>query len=293
MKKVIVIVGPTASGKTNLSISLAKQLNAEIINGDSVQVYKGLDIGAAKIKPEEQENIKHHLLGIRDVKEPYSVFHFQKDARACIDQITTPMIVGGTGLYIKAVLNNYEFNQDQFQEDIEDKTEELSNQEIYQKLIELDPHIEIDQSNRRRLNRAYQLALMGEFRSDKKKKDERLYDALIIYLDLDRSLLEERLVKRLDQQLAEGFIEEVKFFYDQDIHINAIGYREIEQYLNQELSLEETKEKIIKVTKKLAKKQKTWFKNQMHPVMLDALSNTLYEEVLKLCKDFLNKEEIV
>ncbi len=293
MKKVIVIVGPTASGKTNLSISLAKQLNAEIINGDSVQVYKGLDIGAAKIKPEEQENIKHHLLGIRDVKEPYSVFHFQKDARACINEIKIPMIVGGTGLYIKAVLNNYEFNQDQFQEDIEDKTEELSNQEIYQKLIELDPHIEIDQSNRRRLNRAYQLALIGEFRSDKKKKDERLYDELIIYLDLDRSLLEERLVKRLDQQLAEGFIEEVKFFYDQDIHINAIGYREIEQYLNQELSIEETKEKIIKVTKKLAKKQKTWFKNQMHPVMLDALSNTLYEDALKLCKDFLKEEETV
>ena len=290
MKKVIVIVGPTASGKTGLSIKLAKALNAEIINGDSVQIYQGLDIGAAKIKPSEQQGIKHHLLGIRDVKHPYSVYHFQQDARKIIEEIDVPMIVGGTGLYIKAVLDDYEFSQDDEKLDLEEKFEALSNEDIYQKLIELDPLIKIDQFNRRRLIRAYELALSGDLRSRKVKKDQRLYDALILYLDMDRNKLEDKLIKRLNSQIEEGFIEEVNSFYRQDIHVNAIGYREIEHYLNQEITLEDAKQQIIKITRKLAKKQKTWFKNQMHPIMLDALSTTLFEDALKLCQDFLSKE---
>jgi tRNA dimethylallyltransferase len=290
MKKVIVLVGPTESGKTGLSIKLAKRLNAEIINGDSVQVYQGLDIGAAKIKPSEQQGIKHHLLGIRDVLNPYSVYHFQQDARKLIEEIKVPLIVGGTGLYIKAVLDDYEFSRDHNQVDIEEECEELSNEELYLKLLKLDPEIAIDQFNRRRLIRAYELALSGDHRSRKVGKDERLYDALILYLDIDRNLLEERLIKRLDLQIKEGFIDEVNSFYNQEIHVNAIGYREIEQFLNQEISLDEAKNKIIKVTRKLAKKQKTWFKNQMNPIMLDALSDTLDEDALKLCIDFLSKE---
>lgn len=291
MKKVIVIVGPTGSGKTTLSIKLAKILNAEIINGDSVQIYQGLDIGSAKIKKDEMDGIKHHLFDVKEAGLSYSVFDFQKDVRQLISQIDVPMIVGGTGLYIKAALYQYEFIEKGRSEEFEEKIKDLSNEVLYGLLKDKDPDIVIDHQNRRRLTRAYEQALAGELRSSKKKKDEPLYDALFIYLDVERSILEEKLKLRLEKQIQEGFIEEVEKLLSKDIHINAIGYRELEQYINKEISLEEAKEAIIKVSKKLAKKQKTWFKNQMNPVILDAASETLFEEALKECQSFLAKEE--
>ncbi len=291
MKKVIVIVGPTGSGKTKLSIRLAQHFHAEIINGDSVQVYQGLDIGSAKIKEEEKQNIRHHLLDVVSLSESYSVYHFQKDVRALINNIKVPMIVGGTGLYIQAALYDYEFIESKRDHDFEEKHEHESNELIYQKLKELDPEIKIEIQNRRRLLRAYEQALLGELRSQKKKKDTLIYDALIIYLDLDRTILEERLNMRLKQQIDEGFIDEVKKLKEKNIHINAIGYRELDQYLEGTYTLEEAKEAIIKSSKKLAKKQKTWFKNQMHPMMLDALSPSLYEDALIAIQSFLKEKK--
>lgn len=280
MKKVIVIVGPTGSGKTGLSIKLAKALGAEIINGDSVQIYKGLDIGSAKIKHEEMGGITHHLLDVIDAGKSYTVYNFQKDVRELIEDIKIPMVVGGTGLYIKAALYDYEFvesgRSDSFDEAYMDKT----NEEIYQLLLELDPEIQIEVNNRRRMLRALNQALLGEKRSSKTKKDDLLYDAKIIYLDLDRSILETRLIERLDKQLEEGFIGEVEHLREKGIHVSAIGYRELEEYLDGLITLDEAKSKIIKSSKGLAKKQKTWFKNQMNPIMLDALSSTLYEDAL-------------
>lgn len=290
MKKVIVIVGPTGSGKTNLSIRLAQLLNAEIINGDSVQVYKGLDIGSAKIKQEEKQDIKHHLLDIVSLTEEYTVYHFQKDVRYLLDHIEVPMIVGGTGLYIKAALYDYEFIESKRDYDFEEKHEHESNEMIYQKLSELDPEIKIDIQNRRRLLRAYEQALLGEKRSQKKKKDTLIYNSLIIYLDLDRTVLEQRLITRLNQQLEEGFIDEVEKLKNLNMHINAIGYRELDEYLEGTYTLEEAKEAIIKSSKRLAKKQKTWFKNQMHPMILDALSPTLYEDALFAIQTFLKEK---
>jgi len=290
MKKVIVIVGPTGSGKTELSIRLAKRLNAEIINGDSVQIYQGLDIGSAKIKSDEMQGIKHHLLDIKKPDETYSVFNFQQDVRSLFESIELPMIVGGTGLYIKAALYHYEFPLERKNFDFEASYQDQSNDDIYKELIKLDPEIKVDVGNRRRLLRALERALEGDFRSLKKKKDELLYDALILYLDLDRSVLEERLRRRLDLQIEKGFIEEVQGLKDLDIHVNAIGYREIDSLLDGTSSLNETKEKIIQVSKKLAKKQKTWFKNQMHPIMMDALSTSLYEDALKIILEFLKEK---
>jgi len=290
MKKVIVIVGPTGSGKTSLSIKLAKQFNAEIINADSVQVYQGLNIGSAKIKEEEKQNIKHHLLDVVSLEDEYTVYHFQKDVRALIDRIEVPMIVGGTGLYIQAALYDYEFIESKRDIDFEQKHELESNELIYQKLIKLDPNIKIDLQNRRRLLRAYEQALLGEKRSEKKKKDQILYDALIIYLDLDRTVLEQKLVQRLERQLNDGFIDEVKKLKEQNIHVNAIGYKELDQYLEGAYTLLEAKEAIIKSSKRLAKKQKTWFKNQMNPLMLDALSETLYEETQLAIQSFLKEK---
>jgi len=289
MKKILVIVGPTGSGKTRLSIELAKSFHAEIINGDSVQVYKGLDIGSAKIKPLEMQGVKHHLLSIKDPKEPYSVYEFQQDSRRLFETIDLPMIVGGTGLYIKASLYDYEFIDPKRNDHFDDMYQSYSNDQLYELLLNYDPLIKIDPQNRRRVLRALEHAINGTPRSKKQKKDHLLYDACIIYLDLERNLLEPRLRQRLDQQIEEGFIEEVQALMDQGISINAIGYRELERYLKQEISLAEAKEQIIQVSKKLAKKQKTFFKNQMHPIMLDAMSKTLIDDAIHIVSSFLKE----
>ena len=284
MKKVVTIVGPTASGKTSLSIKLAKKFNAEIINGDSVQIYKELNIGSAKIKSAEMENIKHHLFDVVSVNDNFSVFNYQKLVREKLNEINKPFIVGGTGLYIKAALFDYEFNEPGRDKTLELELANLTNEKIYEKLLKLDPNIKLEVNNRRRLIRAYEQAKYGELRSEKIKKDNELYNILTIYLDLDRKELEKRLIERLDKQLADGFIEEVRSI---NKPINAIGYRELYQHINNEYTLDEAKEKIITASKRLAKKQKTWFKNQMHAHILDALSPTLYEDACKLIEGFL------
>jgi tRNA dimethylallyltransferase len=289
MKKVIVIVGPTASGKTKLSVELAKKIDAEIINGDSVQIYQRLDIGSAKIKEEEKQGIKHHLFDVCDPKDSYTAYQFQKDVRELIDKIEMPMIVGGTGLYIKSALYDYEFEDEDDKVDVEKMYQNVSNEELYEKLLILDPNIDIDKHNRRRLLRALALAHQGNYRSKKQNKDEPLYDMCIIYLDLDRTVLEERLHLRLEKQLQEGFIDEVKALKRDGIKINAIGYREIDQYLDEILTYEEMKKEIIKKSKALAKKQKTWFKNQMHAHLLDALSDDLVEQATNIVLRFLKE----
>ncbi len=289
MKKVIVIVGPTGSGKTGLSIHLAKYFNLEIINGDSVQVYKDLDIGSAKIKEDEKQGVKHHLLDVVPAGSEYSVYNFQKDARSLINQIKHPLIVGGTGLYIKAALYDYEFIEESRSASFEENHQNQSNEEIYNKLVVLDPNIKVDVQNRRRLLRAYEQAILGHPRSNKKNKDTLLYNALIIYLDLDRSILEDRLNIRLNKQINEGFMDEVKTLKEKGIIVNAIGYRELNQFLEGLYTFNEAKEAIMKSSKKLAKRQKTWFKNQMHPLMLDALSPTLFEDAQKAIESFLKE----
>jgi len=289
MKKVIVIVGPTGSGKTRLSIKLAQRLHAEIINGDSVQVYKGLDIGSAKIKDHEMMNIKHHLLGVSDPKDTYTVYHFQRDVRSLMDHIELPMIVGGTGLYIKAALYDYEFVESERDLSFEKSYEGKTIEEIDQELLALDYNRTVDVKNRRRLLRALEQALSGDPRSDRSKKNDQLYDILILYLDLDREVLTKRLEERLERQLLEGFMEEVKQLRSQNLHINAIGYRELDHYLSGIMTLEEAKAEIIKVSRKLAKKQKTWFKNQMHPIVMDAESLTLEEDAYLIIQEFLKE----
>ncbi len=289
MKKVLCIVGPTGSGKTALSIRLAKAFGMEVINGDSVQVYKRLDIGSARIKEDEKEGIAHYLFDMVDPRDKYSVYEFQQDVRKKIDDIKRPMIVGGTGLYIKAALYDYEFEEVGRSKDFESTYEHVDTADIYLELKVLDPNIAIDPQNRRRVIRALEQAKLGYLRSDKKRKDDMLYDALILYLDIDRDLLEERLYKRLDTQLEEGFIEEVQSLLDDGIEVNAIGYKELASYLKGAYDLDEAKYHIVKNSRRLAKKQKTWFKNQMQPVMLDALSDTLYEDAYKIVEKFLKE----
>lgn len=283
MKKVIVIVGPTGSGKTKRSVNLAKKINGEIINGDSVQIYKELNIGSAKITEEEKENINHHLFDIKNVGEEYTAYNFQLDVRTLIDEINIPILVGGTGFYIKSALYNYEFNQEE--ENI--KFDDLSNEEIYLELIKLDPSIEIDKNNRVRLVRALNQAKSGNNRSSKQGKNEALYDVLTIYLDFPRIELRDLLYKRLNIMFEMGFLEEAKMLKSKGHKLNIIGYRELDEFLDGKYTLEETKERIVNVSMKLAKKQKTWFKNQMKSVIVDARKSNIDEIVYQEVIDFL------
>lgn len=285
MKKVIIIVGPTASGKTKYSIKLAKALNLEVINGDSVQIYKELNIGSAKIKDEEMEEVAHHLFSIKNVGEEYSSFNFQKDARELLKQIKRPLIVGGTGYYIKSALYDYDFNKNVLSSDFSD----LTNLEIYEKLVLIDQNIKIDINNRIRLINAYNEALSGNLRSEKTSGNKPLYDILPIYLDLDRKILKDLLIKRLDLMIEAGLILETNDLLKQGHELNIIGYREIAKYLKGEYSLDDAKEKIISASMKLAKKQKTWFKNQMNPIFVDPLDLECEKKIINLAKDFLGE----
>ncbi|MGN1311722.1 MAG: tRNA (adenosine(37)-N6)-dimethylallyltransferase MiaA [Bacilli bacterium] len=267
MKKILVITGPTAVGKTKLSIELAKKYNGEIINADAVQVYKGLDIGSAKVTEEEKEGIPHYLLSIKEVDEDYTIYHYQKDCREIIKEIQdrgkTPIIIGGTGLYIKAALYDYKLTE----EKEKDTYDNLTNEELYTKLTELDKDIIIDKNNRRRLIRAINYYKENNKSINKNKTDKLLYDALFIGLTTDRQILYNKINKRVDKMIENGLIDEVKSFYDKGVKtkplLNAIGYKEVYSYLDGNISKEEMIEKIKQNSRHYAKRQYTFFNHQL------------------------------
>lgn len=281
MKKVICIVGPTASGKTELSIKLAKHYQTEIINADSVQLYQELNIGSAKITEREKQGIIHHLLDITSLDQNYTIFHFQTDARKLIESISIPIFVGGSGLYLKSVL--YDYLLEEQQQIINANNYE----EIKNKLKKLDPDLQIDWENERRVISAYKQAVNGSLRSLKQSKDRLLYDVCIIYLDLDREQLKQRLIKRLDLMIDQGLIEETNKLVQSGYELNVIGYKQIKKYLQQQITLDQAKSEIITASMKFAKRQKTWFLNQMQVYQMPALSNNLYQDCLKLIDNFL------
>ena len=267
MKKILVITGPTAVGKTKLSIELAKKYNGEIINADAVQVYKGLDIGSAKVTEEEKEGIPLYLLSIKEVDEDYTIYHYQKDCREKIKEIQDrgkiPIIVGGTGLYIKAALYDYKLTE----EKEKDTYDNLTNEELYTKLTELDKDIIIDKNNRRRLIRAINYYKENNKSINKNKTDKLLYDALFIGLTTDRQILYNKINKRVDKMIENGLIDEVKSFYDKGVKtkplLNAIGYKEVYSYLDGNISKEEMIEKIKQNSRHYAKRQYTFFNHQL------------------------------
>ena len=283
---VIVVTGPTATGKTKLSIELAKRFNGEIINVDSTQIYKELDIATAKIKEEEKENIPHHLFDIKNIHEEYTVYDYQKDARICIDNILMnnkiPILVGGTGLYIKAALYDYKF-------DIESKEYDFSsfsNEELYNKLINIDKNINIHINNRKRLERAYSYYLeTGKLFSEKEKTEKILYDALFIGLTTDRDVLYDKINKRVDKMVDSGLLDEAYKIYNTNIRSKAvmtpIGYKELFDYFENKSSLEESLDLIKQRSRRYAKRQYTWFNNQMKIKWF----NTDYENFDNTVKD--------
>ena len=295
MEKVIVIVGPTAVGKTKLSIELAKKLNGEIINADSTQVFRGLDIATAKVTNDEKENIVHHLIDIKNITDDYTVYDYQKDARNCIDDILkrgkTPILVGGTGLYIKACLYDYKFDEENKNTN---EYLDFSNDELYEMLLKIDPKTEIHKNNRKRVVRA--INYYNENKrplSSKEKTDKELYDTIYIGLTTDRQTLYDRINKRVDIMIENGLLEEAKKIYESNIRTKAIltpiGYKELFPYFSHEKSLEECLDLIKKNSRRYAKRQYTWFNNQMNIKWFNTdfnnFSNTVMEveEYIKKC----------
>jgi len=282
LKKVICIVGPTASGKTNLSLALANIFRTEIINCDSVQVYQELNIGSAKITLLEQQNIKHHLLDIVSVGTDYSIYDFQKDARLIIDQIKLPILVGGSGLYLKSALFNY---------DLKKRTQQAlpSLDEMITALKLNYPNQSLDYENPYRVTSYYQQHIQNFQINTNQGKDEPLYDILTLYLDIDRQTLRQRVSQRIDLMLNQGLIEEVNDLLKKGYDLNIIGYKQISRYLKNEITLQEAKELIINATMQYAKRQKTWFKHQMPTISLNALDPDLIDKSIKIIKEFINE----
>lgn len=272
MKKIIVIVGQTAVGKTAISIKLAKKLDGEIINGDALQVYKGLNIVTDKIKEEERQGVIHHLLDFKDVNENYSVQEYQKNIRKVIDLVLSknkvPIIVGGSGLYIKAALYDYTFEEQQSTNlDIEKEYQDYTNQQLHDYLTTIDPLSakEIHVNNRRRILRA--IAIYKESGKTKSEiiatqEHKMLYDCLLIGLTLPKEILNEKIDKRIDMMFDEGLIDEIKSYPYDTTATKAIGFKEVRSYLNNDISLDEAKELMKIHTHQYAKRQNTWFKNQ-------------------------------
>lgn len=282
---IVVILGPTGVGKTKLSIELAKWLNADVINCDAVQVYKGLDIGSAKVREEEKEGITHLLFDIKDTNEEYSVMDYQRDVRNIIDkdQDKNYVLVGGTGLYACAALMDYRFYAD---EDID--VTELSDEELYNLALKKDANCNIDKNNRVRLER-FVKRNNGEI-----VEPVLLYkDVLFIGLTTERKRLYEIINNRVDKMFLDGLVDEVKGLYnlnpDSKILKRAIGYKEVIGYLNGEISLDEAKELIKKNSRHYAKRQYTWFNNKMDITWFDVNYDNFLETIEKV-KEYIKKE---
>lgn len=283
---VIVIVGPTGVGKTKLSIELAHKYNGEVINADSTQVYRKLDIATAKVADSEKEGVIHHLIDIKDISDDYTVFDFQRDCRNCISDILsrgkTPIIVGGTGLYVKAALYDYKF-------DLEDKHFDYSGYStdfLYNRLISIDPNSDIHRNNRKRIERFLSYYdSTGKVLSFKEKSSKLLYDSVFIGLTTDRDILYDRINKRVDIMLDNGLINEAKAIYDSGVRSKAvmtpIGYKELFTYFSGDCSLDDSISLIKQRSRNYAKRQYTWFNNQMDinwfDVDFDNFSNTLLD----------------
>ncbi|WP_132005371.1 tRNA (adenosine(37)-N6)-dimethylallyltransferase MiaA [Mesobacillus foraminis] len=280
-EKLLVLIGPTAVGKTKLSIELAKQFNGEIISGDSMQIYKGMDIGTAKVTPEEMEGIPHHLIDIKFPEEPFSAAEFQELVRMKITEISKrgklPMIVGGTGLYIQSVIYDYQFTEaasdSEFRKALEETAAEGGSEKLHAQLRKVDPESaeRIHPNNVRRVIRALEVyhctgKTMTEYQLE--QVPELLYDTCIIGLTMERALLYDRINHRVDLMMEQGLLEEVASLHQKGIRncqsIQAIGYKELYDYLDGKVDLDVAVENLKQNSRRYAKRQLTWFRNKMN-----------------------------
>lgn len=291
MSNIILIVGPTGTGKTTLSIKLAKKYDAVILNADSTQVYTEPLIATAKIKEHEKENIEHYLFDVVSLNDDYTLYDYQKDGRRLLDRFISEnknvIIVGGSGLYVKALLYNYV---------LEDKKEinidfsEYSNEELKNKVLALDPESDIHVNNRQRL----ESFLKHYYETGKviKKTDEinnKLYNFISIGLKSDRETLYKMLDKRVDSMFNEGLLDEAERLYKMNLknYTNIIGYKELNEYFNGNISLDEAKELIKRNTRRYAKRQFTWFNNQMKDIKWFDVNYDNFYDTIKEVENYL------
>ena len=296
MEKVIVVIGPTSVGKTKMGVALAKKLNGEVISGDSMQVYRQMDIGTAKVTIEEMEGVTHHCIDILDPKDQYSVHDFQQTVRKQITEITNrghvPIIVGGTGLYIKAALYDYTFSEmENNHDEINKKYKDYTNEQLYAHLKQIDEESAkiLHFNSRRRVLRAIEIyEQTGQKKSEMINEQEHicLYDAYFVGLTLPRELLYERINLRVDLMMKNGLQGEMESLIEQGLtrenqSMKAIGYKEWFDYFEGKCDLNEVSENIKKHSRQYAKRQYTWFKNQFdvhwYDVCLENFSKTIEE----------------
>ena len=290
--KVIVICGPTASGKTSLSIALAKKINGEIVSSDSMQIYKDMDIGTAKPSEEEMQGIKHYLIGIIEPDKRYSVADYKEDAKKAIKEILqkgkVPIIVGGTGLYIDSLIYEIEYPNIEFDSkyraELEKQVEEQGLEKIYQKAKEIDPEAvnKISCNDKKRILRILEIYhATGKTKTEQEKesrKKEVEYDYQVYALKWDRDKLYERINARVDIMLENGLVEEVKNimrkYNEFPTAMQGLGYKEVVEYLNGDLTKQEMEDKIKRETRRYAKRQMTWFRKNKQTIWLNAEDDT-------------------
>ena len=288
----IAIVGPTAVGKTALSIELAKKFNCEIISIDSVQIYKRFDIGSAKVTSEEMNGVVHHLIDELEPNATCSVYDFQKLARDKIDDIHSrgkmPLLIGGTGFYMNAVLNNYEFTN------LEEKTYDIDVEKAKQYLKEnyIDTYNNIDLDNQRRVINAYNYVMNEQKSVTTNNNGDTIlekYNPYLIVLNNEREVLYNRINKRVELMFEQGLEDEVKGIindYGTELQaLGAIGYKEMLPYLKGDVSKEETISAISQNSRRYAKRQLTWFRNKINGVWYDTRSNSLLDDVIEDIKN--------
>lgn len=282
-EKLIVITGPTAVGKTALSISIAQEFNGEIINGDSMQIYKGLDIGTAKASPQEQSQARHHLIDIREIWQGYSAADFKTDARQATKQLSAqgklPIVVGGTGLYLESFLYDLSLGQSvspqpEFRQAMYDLADQEGNLAVYQRLQTLDPQAaaRVHPNN---LKRVIRMLEVGTFSDQLFSQQEEThnnhhspYDLYVIALTTERQLLYQRINHRVDLMIEEGLIDEARMIYEASLDkeaqsMKAIGYKEFFPYFAGTISLEQASQQLKQNSRRYAKRQETWIRNRM------------------------------
>ena len=287
-EKVIVICGPTASGKTALSIELAKKINGEIVSCDSMQIYKDMNIGTAKPTKEEMQGIKHYLIDFVSPDERYSVADYKKDAKKAIKEIVEkgkiPIIVGGTGLYVDSLIYEIEYQDIEFDEAYRNKLEEQAKKEgldvLYEKAKKIDPEAieKISKNDKKRILRILEIYhATGKNKTEQEKesrKKEVEYDYKVYALNWNREKLYERINKRVDIMIEQGLIEEVRKIYEKyekfPTAMQGLGYKEVVEYIEGKTTKEEMIEKIKQETRRYAKRQLTWFRKNKQTIWLDA-----------------------
>lgn len=310
-RPLIVIGGPTACGKTGFSIKLAKEIGGEIISADSMQVYRYMDIGTAKVTPEEADGVPHYLIDELDPDEEYNVMLFQQKAKAYMEEIwekgKVPILVGGTGFYINALLYDNDFtetdNDTSYREECYKLAQEQGPEVLFERLKKIDPEYaaNIHANNVKRVTRALEYHYLtgqkfSEHNAEQKEK-ETPYDAAVIILTMNREKLYERIELRIDLMMEQGLLEEVKGLLDKGytpdlVSMQGIGYKEFIPYFNGECTLEEAVTQLKTNTRRFAKRQLTWFRRQIDGLWVD-LSKATGEEAMEDVLDYLKEQDVL